>query len=67
MGMLRCQAPFVPVMLCDLVGSVLPLWAWVDHSSSRFRHTGLCWWLVSRVEEGTPQAMGTQSRHLLFW
>ena len=27
MGMLRCQAPFVPVMLCDLGGSVLPLWA----------------------------------------
>lgn len=27
MGVLRCQAPFVPVMLCDLGGSALPLWA----------------------------------------
>ena len=27
MGVLRCQAPFVPVTLCDLGGSALPLWA----------------------------------------
>lgn len=27
MRVLRRQAPFVPAMLCDLVGCALPLWA----------------------------------------
>lgn len=27
MGVLRCQAPLIPVMLCDLGGSTHLLWA----------------------------------------